>query len=586
MRPTDYSPYHKSLQRFDRKCISGQGRFAYIGSGSIGGKAHGLAKMKGILESSLKDRFAPEISVGIPATTVITTDFFDMFMNQNDLADVVHGETRDGVISHAFQRANLPVQLVGDLRALAQQVRTPLAIRSSSMLEDAMFEPFASVYATKMISNNRPDADTRFMRLVEAVKFIYASTFFADARNYMRATHHSTMDEKMAVIIQEVIGTRHGDRFYPDISGVARSYNFYPTGHAAPEDGVVDLALGLGRTIVDDGTAWSYSPAYPQADPPYNSIGDLLKHSQTTFWAVNMGKPPAYDPTNETEYMSKCDLGHAEYDGALRNIASTYSPQNDRIVIGTGNKGPRVVNFAPILRMDLLPLNEFLKALLKICEDVLGSLVEIEFAITLDSQRAAPAHFGFLQVRPMVVSQADVDLDPGELEGDNVLVASTNVLGNGLLDGICDVVFVKPEKFDTEHTRTIAGELDSLNIALADSKTPYLLIGFGRWGTSDPQGGIPVKFGQISGAKVIVEASLPDMDFGMSQGSHFFHNVTSFKVFYFSVPHGGQYRIRWECLAGQKTVRETDFVKHVRFPSPITVKVDGKTGRGVVFCEC
>jgi hypothetical protein len=586
MRPTDYSPYHKSLQRFDRNGFSGQGRFTYIGSGSIGGKAHGLAKMKGILESSLKERFAPEISIGIPATTVITTDLFDMFMKHNDLAGVVYGETRDRVIAHAFQRAELPVQLVGDLRALAQQVRTPLAIRSSSMLEDAMYEPFASVYTTKMIANSRPDPDTRFRRLVEAIKFVYASTFFEDARNYMRATHHSTMDEKMAVIIQEIIGRRHGDRFYPDISGVARSYNFYPTGHAEPEDGVVDLALGLGRTIVDDGTAWSYSPAYPQADPPHNSIGDLLKHTQTAFWAVNMGKPPAYDPTDETEYMSKCDLGHAEYDGTLRNIASTYSPQSDRIVMGVGDKGPRVINFAPILRLDILPLNEFLKSLLRTCEDVLGSLVEIEFAMTLDSQRAAPAHFGFLQVRPMVVSQADVNLDPGELEGDNVLIASTNVLGNGLLDDICDVVFVKPGSFDPQHTRKIAGELESINADLADARTPYLLVGFGRWGTSDPQGGIPVKFGQISGAKVIVEASLPDMDFGMSQGSHFFHNVTSFKVFYFSVPHGSDLKIRWECLARQMTVKETDFVKHVRFPSPITVKVDGKTGLGVVSSEC
>ena len=459
----NYSPYLKTLTSFNRQFFTSKEKFTYIGSGSLGGKAHGLAKMKGIIESKLKDKFAPDILINIPTLTVIAADYFDLFMKQNNLYKIVYSNKRDDIIAHVFQKANLPVQLVGDLRALIQEVHTPLAIRSSSMLEDAMFEPFASVYATKMIPNNQPGVDLRFNKLVEAIKFVYASTFFKGASNYMKATHHNTMDEKMAVIIQEVVGNRYGERYYPNISGVARSYNFYPTGHAKPEDGVVDIALGLGKAIVDDANAWSYSPAYPKANPPYNSIGDLLKQTQTEFWAVNMGKSPAYDPINEDEYMIRGDLGNAEYDGTLRFIASTYQPQNDRIAIGTGGKGARLIDFAPILKINQIPLNDLLIMLIKTCEDALGNLVEIEFAVNLDPKQGTPARLGFLQVRPMVVSQEKVDVSEADLLMDNVLLASENVLGNGINDSIRDIVYIKPESFDVKYTRAIANELEYIN---------------------------------------------------------------------------------------------------------------------------
>jgi len=583
MPRTDYSPYHKTLARFDRQFFTGKDKFTYIGSGELGGKAHGLAKMNGILQSSQINKYTPGLTANIPTLTVITTEYFDLFMKQNDLYEIAYSDTRDDLIAHAFQKAFLPVQLVGDLRALVQQVHTPLAIRSSSMLEDAMFEPFASVYATKMIPNNQPDADTRFRKLAEAIKFVYSSTFFKAAGNYMKSTHHATIDEKMAVVIQEVVGTRFGDRFYPHISGVARSYNFYPTGHARPNDGVVDLAIGLGKAIVDDGQAWSYSPAYPRSNPPYNSISDLLKQTQTEFWAINMGKPPAYNPVEESEYLTRFNLTDSEYDGTLRHLASTYSPQNDRITIGTGIKGPRILDFAPILRTNQLPLNELLKTLLQVCEDTLGSLVEIEFAMTLDQKQCAPADFGFLQVRPMVVSQAEVEVSMSDLTDDRALVASESVLGNGMVDNINDVVYIKPETFDVKYTPEIAAELEIINRSLVDRKRPYLLIGFGRWGTSDPQGGIPVNFGQISGAKVIVESTLSDLNFNLSQGSHFFHNVTSFQICYFSLYHWGQYKINWDWLNQRPTIAETRFVKHVELSSPLKVKVDGRSGRGVIF---
>ena len=583
MRIPNYSPHHRSLPKFDRRFFTSDERFTHIGSGELGGKAHGLAQMQGILESKLKDAFAPAITIRIPSLTVITTEFFDLFMKENNLYEIAYSEARDDLIAHAFVKADLPVRLVGDLRALVEQVHTPLAVRSSSMLEDAMFEPFASVYGTKMVPNNEPAADARFHKLVEAVKLIYASTFFKVARNYMKATHHTTLDEKMAVVIQEVVGSRLGDRFYPNISGVLRSYNFYPMGHGTPQEGVAELALGLGRTIVDDGVSWAFSPAYPATDPPFKSIGDRLKHTQTRFWAINMGKPAKYDPIDEIEFLENCSIAEAEYDGALRYIASTYVGQDDRIVSGTGVKGPRIIDFAPILKDRMLPLGDLLTALKQVCEDMLGAMVEIEFAIRLDHRHCEPAEFGFLQVRPMVVSEATVDLPAEELAGENVLVGSEQALGNGVLDTIRDVVYVDPERFDLMKTRLIASEIEPFNRALVEARKPYLLIGSGRWGTTDQSAGIPVDFGQISGAKVIVESALPELGAGMSQGSHFFHNVTSFKIFFLSVPHESAYGIKWDRILRQRVVSRSDFVVHAEFEQPLSVRVDGRSGRGVII---
>ena len=577
--------HRKALIPFDRRFFTGEEKLTYIGSGSLGGKAQGLTDLRDILEEKITPGFLPDIAVCIPTLTVIATDFFDLFMEQNDLYDVALSDKRDDQIAHAFQKAELPSQLVGDLRALIAQVHTPLAIRSSSMLEDAMFEPFASVYMTKMIPNNQHDTDTRFRKLVEAVKYIYASTFFRNAKSYMQATTHTIAEEKMAVIVQEVIGTLNNKRFYPHISGVARSYNFYPFGLAEPEDGVVDLALGLGKTIVDEGMAWSYSPARPQANPPYNSLKDLLKQTQKEFWAIHMGEPPAYDPIKEVEYMIKCPLSDAEVDGTLRFTASTYSVQNDSVVFGVREKGPRVLDFATILKLDHIPLNQLVKELLKVCEDTLGTMVEIEFAVTLDEEHGRPARLGFLQVRPMVVAGAEADVSPSNITPGRVLVASESTLGNGVIETIRDIVYVKQETFKARSSGMIAAEIEKMNRELLRSHRPYLLIGFGRWGSSDPRGGIPVKFGEISGAKVIVEATLPDMSSMPSQGSHFFHNITSFGIFYFSVDHFQQYQIDWDWLNRQNVVADTELVRHVRLDSPLRIEVDGRKRRGLICHE-
>ncbi len=568
----------ENLSPFNRKFFDSEQRLTCMGTGSLGGKAWGLAFINNVLTAELHQEVFKGIEINIPTMTVIRTDFFDAFMKRNHLLEIACSNEPDDRIAHAFLKADLPVEMVGDLRAIIAQVHTPLAIRSSSMLEDAMHEPFAGIYGTKMIPNNQHDPDTRFHKLTEAIKFVYASTFFKAAKDYRKATKHDIAEEKMAVIIQEVVGCRHNGRFYPEVSGVARSYNFYPTGHAKPEDGVVNLALGLGKTVVDGGTSWCYSPAYPQANPPFGSISEWLKQTQTDFWAVNMGKPPAYDPVQETEYLLKADLTDAETDNTLRLVASTYNASSDRINMGIGAKGPRILTFAPLLVLDDIPLNHLVRTLLKVCEEALSAPVEIEFALTFK-----PTRFGFLQVRPMVVSDEEVEINREDLSHKNTLSASETVMGNGLIDTILDIVYVKPEHFDAKYTRQIALELESMNKKLAADGSPYLLIGFGRWGSSDPWLGIPVNWGQISGAKVIVEATLPSMDKELSQGSHFFHNITSFQVSYFSVHHSGQYPIDWQWLGQQRVLTETEFVRHVRLSNPLQVKVDGRSGRGAIY---
>ena len=582
---TDLKTVVADLPAFDRHFWDGTFRFTRIGTGALGGKASGLAFAKDLLAETIDASPFPDIDVNVPTMAVITTDCFDEFIARNRLGELRVEELPDDHIGHAFQQADLPVELLGDLRALIAQVKTPLAVRSSSLLEDALDRPFAGVYGTKMIPNNQFDQDTRFRRLTEAIKFVYASTYFREARDYIKTTGHDPNEEKMAVILQEVVGERHGDRFYPDVSGVARSYNFYPAGPARPEEGVASLALGLGKTIVDGGMAWTFSPAYPKKPPPFGSVQELLRGTQTEFWAVNMGKPPAYDPVSETEYLVRAGLKDAEADDVLRFLASTFDPARDRVVPGLGASGPRILDFAPLLVWEQFPLNSLIRALLKASEEAVGANVEIEFAVTIHTGRDEPprARLGFLQVRPMVVSEQSVDVSVEDLSDPRAIIASDAVMGNGITDDIHDIVFVRPERFSPMQTPVIAQQLELINRQLSDQHQPFLLIGFGRWGSSHPSLGIPVVWSQISGARVIVEATLPEMNVELSQGSHFFHNLSSFRASYFMVRHDGRFAIDWQWLNRQPIVQETEFVRHVRSVGALTVRVDGRAGRGVIL---
>lgn len=570
------------LPQFGRRFFGAEQTFTRIGAGEYGGKAAGLDLVREQVIARLSPDEFPEFDIAVPTLTVLTTDVFDSFMERNDLWPTAMSDEPDDRIALAFQHADLPAEFLGDLRALIASVHTPLAVRSSSLLEDALAHPFAGVYETKMIPNNQAGTDTRFHRLIEAIKFVYASTFFAQPKSYARTIGQSLESEKMAAIIQEVVGARGGDRFYPAISGVARSYSYYPTGRAEASDGVVNLALGLGKQIVDGGLSWTYCPKYPKAPPPYAGVGDLMKNTQTRFWAVNMGHPPPPDPIRETEYLVRAELADAEYDGTLEKLVSTYDARSERMRPGIQGPGARVLDFAPLLDFETLPLNDLLTRLLDLTKEALDEETEIEFAIALDPLGNAKPRFGFLQARPMMVAHDEVNVAMEELADEAAVVSSDRALGNGTRDDIADIVYLRPEVFEARNTPAIATELEKINRELVNEGRPYVLIGFGRWGSSDPWLGVPVDWGQISGAAVIVETTLPQMTPDLSQGSHFFHNLISFRVLYMSVRHSSEHGIRWDWMNDLPAVTETRLVRHVRLERPLSVRVDGRNGRGVV----
>ncbi len=569
------------IPQFDRKFIESNEVLYSIGDGSLGGKAKGLAFIKSIIQTKIEKNAFPSINISIPRLIVLRTSIFDEFLKRNNLYDIAYSEYNDLRIVNEFLKADLPVEILGDLRTIIENIHVPLAIRSSSMLEDSKYEPFAGIFATKMIPNNNTSVDIRYHKLIEAIKFVYASTFFKASKDYFKASKHTIEEEKMAVIIQEVVGQQHNLRYYPNFSGVAKSFNYYPSGKLKPEHGVVNLALGLGKTIVDGGIIWSYSPVYPKSPPPFGDPQDMLKTTQNAFWAVNMNTIIDYDPTKETEYLISLNLNDADYDNTLKFIASTYDHASNKIVMGTGIDGPRIINFSQLLHMNEFNFNGFIKTLLKVCEESYSSPVEIEFAVTINKENDK-LYFGFLQVRPMVVSEKTIEIDDEELFSCDNLVASDRAMGNGMINNITEIVYVKPDNFDKKNTSIIANEIEKINRDLTNLNIHYLLIGFGRWGSSDPWLGIPVDWSQITGAKVIIESTLFGINVDLSQGSHFFHNLTSFNVYYFSINYDGKFKIDWDWLNKQEIIDETEFVKHVKLTEPLIIKVDGRTGRGVI----
>jgi hypothetical protein len=567
-----------SFEDFNRNFLDPETPLSCIGGGSLGGKAQGLASIRTALRSELKLQDFPGIQIEIPRLVVLRTDAFDAFMRGEHLQEIADSNASLDRIAHAFQNAEMPFEVLGDLRALIDNVHTPLAIRSSSLLEDSAHAPFAGIYETKMIPNHQFDPDERFRHLIEAIKFVYTSTYSQKAKEYRKLTGYSNRDEKMAVVIQEMVGKRYYQSFYPELSGVARSFNYYPVAPSRPEDGMVSLALGLGKTIVDGGTAWVYSPSYPASQPPFSSPAELLDSSQRHFWAVNMGGDLEYDPSKETEYMIQQNLRIAEGDGVLQYLVSTYDSDSDRLVPGISLHGSRALTFAPLLVLKELPFNDLITRVLHTCEQSAGSAVEIEFAMTFN-----PHRFCLLQVRPMTVPSEDVHLAESDLTGKNVLAASNVVLGNGVVEDIVDIVFTRPERFDIINTASVVPELAALNSKLLDQHKPYLLIVFGRLGTTNPSMGIPISWEQVNGAYVIVEATRENVKVGLSQGTHYFLNLINLGVKYFSLPLSSPFQIDWQWLSSQPVVEQTDFLTHVQLSAPIHVRVDGRKGKGVIY---
>ncbi|MBD3166552.1 hypothetical protein GF324_08135 [bacterium] len=571
------------LEPLNRHNYTGANGVLAIGRGEPGGKAHALADMHEMLIQRFDQVRFPRAKVVVPHMVVLTTDVFERFVERNRLRRLLEEDTSLEQVARAFLTASMPTEILGDLHTYIARQRTPIAVRSSGLLEDALENPFAGVYATKMIPNHQGSTDARFNALVNAVKLVFASTWFPEARAYRQAAGRGDDEEKMAVILQEVVGRRRHNRFYPLFSGVGRSINFYPTGRSKPEQGVVNLALGLGKQIVDGGIAWTYCPAQPKAPPPVAGPRDLLDLSQRTFWAVNMGEQPIYNPIGEDEYLIQAGLKVAEADGILRHVASTYDGRSDRMVLGTGVDGPRAVTFAPLLQLPDYPVNDIIRALLHQAEETFSSPVEIEFAGDIYKNADKPLRVGFLQARPMRVSSEEVNITADELESNRRLASSRSVLGNGIVEGIQDIVYVDPESFNLKHSRSIAMQIDAMNRTLRKEGRPYLLIGFGRWGSTDPWLGIPVQWSQIAEAKVILELTRPDLFVDPSQGSHFFHNVTGFQVLYFHVRHDRDPAPDWEWLGLQEQVKQTEHVRHVRIREPLRILADGRTGTGVIL---
>ncbi len=556
--------------------------FLRIGSGSLGGKARGLAFVRHLLRKNRITRRFAAIRIAVPPALVLATDEFDQFMLENNLLDFALQCEDDGEIVQRFLAAELRQELKENLKVFLSEVTYPLAVRSSSLLEDSQYQPFTGVYETVMLGNQSADPDMRLAELVDAIKRVYASTFSRHAKAYVRATPYRLEEEKMAVILQELIGRRHGRRFYPDFSGVVRSHNFYPVPPMTFADGIAAVALGLGRAVVDGGKCLTFCPRYPQNLLQFSSVDDVLANTQTEFWALSLDGETEGRPGHLHEL--RFDLDVAEADGTLPAIGSTYSIDNQAIYDGVSRPGVRIVSFAPMLKHATFPLAPILDTLLKAAEDALGNPVEIEFAVCLPRHPRAVAEFGFLQVRPLTLSRDYQELSLDSVDPDLLLCQSSKVLGNGRIENLHDVILVDSHRFERARSQEVAKAVAHFNAVLSSENRPYLLIGVGRWGSNDPWLGIPVEWDEISGARVIAEAGFHDFRVTPSQGSHFFQNLTAFQIGYFTVnPDAGEGSIDWEWLSKQPSVTEDGCVRHLHFDQPIRVVMNSRQSQGVIF---
>jgi CheY-like chemotaxis protein len=557
--------------------------FLRIGDGSLGGKARGLAFVRHLLHSRrVRQRF-PSIHIAVPPAVVLATDVFDHFVTENNLLDFAISCNDDAEILERFLAAFLPAAVREDLRAFLSEVRCPLAVRSSSLLEDSQYQPFTGVYETFMLSNDQPEIDVRLQRLCEAIRRVYASTFSQRAKTFVRVTPYRLEEEKMAVVLQEVVGTAHGERFYPDFSGVVRSRNFYPVSPMNPEDGIAAVALGLGREVVGGGKCLRFSPRYPRNIVQFSSVEDILANSQSEFWALALDSQADNDSVSGLREV-RFGLDAAESDETLHSVGSTYASENHAIHDGLSRSGPRLVTFAPVLKHGLFPLAKILEELMKIGEDALGRPVEIEFAVRLPHTPNEPADFGFLQIRPLVLTRGGEEVLARDVDPSRLVCHSSNVLGNGRVHDLHDVVVVDFHRFERGHSQEVAQSISYFNAKLSARRKPYLLIGVGRWGSDDPWLGIPIAWDQISGARVIVEAGFRDFRVTPSQGSHFFQNLMASQVGYFTVnPDLGEGFVDWQWLASQPAKEEQGCVRHLHFDSQLLTVMNGKTSQGMIF---
>ncbi len=570
------------IVNFDSSLISGNRYIVRMGLGSLGGKGRGLAFMSNLLENIDMKTILKGINIRMPATSIIGAIEFDKFLESNDLFDLAFHSTDQELIKKAFLAGDLSVTLKEKLMQYIQYIKQPLAIRSSGLFEDSLLQPFSGVYDTYLIPNNHPEEEVRFQQLVNAVKLIYASVFSNDARSYFQAINYKIEEEKMAIIIQPVVGKEHHGKFYVDISGIAQSYNYYPYSYMQPEDGFAVAALGLGQAVSGGEKAYRFCPKYPALN--IGAITDQVRDTQREFYAIDLTHSE-FDMTHEGELAAirKYPVAAAEKDGVIDQCVSTYDMENEVVMPGTFTRGPRVVDFANILKYNQVPMADALLILMKLFQQAMGSPVEMEFAIDLNKGDNGWPTFYLLQLKPLIRREDDIVIDLDELDRNNLVLLSQKGMGNGRINGITDVLYVDIDDFDRTRTKEIAAEITEFNKILCDEERKYVLVGPGRWGTRDEFTGIPVRWANINNAKVIVEIGLPDFPLDASLGSHFFHNVTSMNVGYFSVPlvDGNEF-VNMKLLASQQLVRKGKFVRWVRFEHPLEVLMDGRKRTAVV----
>lgn len=572
------------ISTFDRTRFDEYMLFSRIGEGSLGGKARGLAFIDSFIKHyELANRWEG-IHVAIPRTVVISTEVFEEYMDLNNLWRIVNSRLTDEQILQSFVSATLPVRIYKDLEAFVRVVRNPIAIRSSSMLEDSHYQPFAGVYSTFMLPKIDSDKQRMVHMIADAIKAVYASVYFKSSKTYLAATQNVIDAERMAIILQEVCGNRYEDRFYPTLSGVARSINFYPIGQEKPEDGIAKVAFGLGRLIVEGGTGLRFSPRYPGKVLQLSSTDSMLRETQREFYALDLNADHFIASTDDGVNLLKLKIKDAEGDPALRHVASVYDMNNHIVRDQFNFPGKKVVTLNNILKHNTFPLSDILHTLMKIGETEMNNPIEMEFAVNLDPPAGQPKIFNFLQIRPVVENTDELNFKLEKVNVRDALIYSESALGNGLIRGIRDFVYVKPECFRAADSMTIARRIEKLNDQFIASGNNYVLVGPGRWGSTDPWLGIPVKWAQISAARVIVESGLPDYRIDPSQGTHFFQNLTSFRVGYLTINpflNDGHYDVDY--LAQMDCVVEDEYIRHIRFPQPLLIKIDGARNKGVIY---
>ncbi|MBW7846810.1 MAG: phosphoenolpyruvate synthase [Bacteroidales bacterium] len=573
------------IAEFNRDNFDEYLSFTRIGQGSIGGKARGLAFLDSLIKRNRLYDSYEGITIGIPRTVVLCTDIFDEFMEENNLYQVaLSDDLSDEEILRHFVEAQLPMRIDDDLATLISVIRNPLAVRSSSLLEDSHYQPFAGIYSTYMVPVVENDERTMLKLLAIAIKSVYASVFYKDSKAYMTATKNVIDEEKMGIVLQEVCGKSYDTRYYPTLSGVARSINFYPIGSESPEDGIANIALGLGKHIVDGGQTLRFSPRFPQKVLQISQPDLALRETQKVFYALDLN-PDSFQVTpDEAANLLKLPVREADKDGVLRLVCSTYDYESNMLRDGSHDDGTKLVTFANILKYNTFPLAQIISIILEKGQKELGKPVEIEFAVELNRSGDDHKIFYLLQIRPIVSINDTVVPDLGQYSDNQLLIRADNALGNGVVNHIYDFVYVKPKSFDAARTRDIASKIGELNDEFLRQGKNYVLVGPGRWGSSDPWLGIPVKWPQISAARVIIESGLENYRIDPSQGTHFFQNLTSFGVGYFTINpyiHQGFYDIGY--LDGCEAVYEDQYIRHVHFEKEITIAIDGKLNRGIIL---